>query len=141
GAGTGITAGTATLNASARPGGGMATGYFRYSTTSPGTCNDTFGTRAPATGGANLGAGNTSNPFSQPITGLVQGPTYYYCGCASNSAGTGLGGVSSFKTMTSPTVTTNAATSVTNLTATLQGSANPNGDASVGWFRFSTTNP
>jgi hypothetical protein len=26
-----------------------ATGWFRYGTTDPGTCNDTFGTRAPAT--------------------------------------------------------------------------------------------
>ena len=36
------------------------TGWFRYATTNPGTCNDTFGTRAPATGGTSLGAGTSA---------------------------------------------------------------------------------
>ena len=73
-----ITSTGATLNGSANPGGGATTGWFRYSATNPGSCNDTFGTRAPAMGGANLGSANTSNPFSQAITGLAQGTTYYY---------------------------------------------------------------
>ena len=38
----------ATLNGTANPGGDATTGWFRYGTVSPGTCNDTFGTRAPA---------------------------------------------------------------------------------------------
>ncbi|HMF41847.1 MAG TPA: hypothetical protein VKQ32_14315 [Polyangia bacterium] len=136
-----ITSTGATLNGSANPGGGATTGWFRYSATNPGSCNDTFGTRAPATSGSNLGSGNTSNPFSQAITGLAQGTTYYYCAIASNSAGTGFGGVGTFVTLTSPTVTTNAASSVSNLSAQLNGTANPNGDPALGWFRMSTTNP
>ena len=32
-------------------------GWFRYSTTNPGTCDDTFGTRAPTSGGPYLGTG------------------------------------------------------------------------------------
>jgi hypothetical protein len=132
----------ATLSASANPSGGATTGWFRYSTTNPGTCNDTFGTRVPAmTGGSDLGSSNTSQPFSQAITGLAQGTTYYYCALAANTAGTGVGGVTSFRTLTSPTVTTNAATSVSNLSAQLNASANPNGDAAIGWFRMGTTNP
>ncbi len=137
-----ITSTSATLNASANPGGGPTTGWFRYSTTNPGSCNDTFGTRAPAVmGGSSLGSSNTSQPFSQPITGLAQGTTYYFCAIASNSAGTAFGSVGSFTTLTSPTVTTNAATSVSNLSAQLNGSANPNGDAANGWFRLGTSNP
>jgi hypothetical protein len=51
---------TATLNGSANPGGGAAIGWFRYSTTNPGTCDDLFGTRAPAAGGLVPGAGTGS---------------------------------------------------------------------------------
>ena len=39
-------------NGSANPNARPTTGWFRYGTTDPGTCDDIFGTRAPATGGA-----------------------------------------------------------------------------------------
>ena len=72
--------------------GGATLGWFRYSTTNPGSCNDTFGTRVPAaTGGSDLGSSNTTQPYSQPITGLAQGTVYYFCAIASNSAGTSVG--------------------------------------------------
>jgi MYXO-CTERM domain-containing protein len=138
---TPVTATTATLNASATPGGGSTTGWFRYSATNPGTCSDTFGTRVPATGGTDLGAGNASVAFSQAITGLTQGTTYFYCALASNSAGPAFGGVTSFVTPTAPAVTTSAATAILDVSATLNGSANPNRDPATGWFRYSTTNP
>ena len=60
GASSSRTGTSATLNATANPGGDATTGWFRYGTVSPGTCNDTFGTRAPASGGSSLGSG-TSN--------------------------------------------------------------------------------
>jgi hypothetical protein len=130
---------TATLNGSGNPTGASATAWFRYSTTNPGTCNDTFGTRAPTSSGVSLGAGATSVAFAQPITGLSPGVTYYYCAIASNTYGTGLGGVLSFTTPASPpTVSTDY---VTGLTSTLNGSANPNGAATTGWFRIATTSP
>src|SRR5262249_22327178 len=47
----------AVLNAYGNPGGDVTPGWFRYSTSSPGTCNDPFGTRAPAMGGSMLGSG------------------------------------------------------------------------------------
>src|SRR5262249_10253479 len=50
-AATGVTSLAATLNGTVNPNGAATTGWFRYSTVNPGTCNDTFGTRAPATGG------------------------------------------------------------------------------------------
>ena len=45
----------ATLNGTANPNGAATTGWFRYATTNPGTCNDSFGTRAPASGGTRAG--------------------------------------------------------------------------------------
>jgi hypothetical protein len=68
------------LNGSADPNGNTATGWFRYSTTSPGTCNDTFGTRAPASGGTRLGAGTARRShYGQAIAGLAPATTYYFC--------------------------------------------------------------
>ncbi|MBK7393706.1 MAG: hypothetical protein IPI64_10470 [Chloracidobacterium sp.] len=136
-----VTSTTATLNGTANPNGDAATGYFRYATTSPGTCNDSFGTRAPATGGTALGAGTSAVAFTQAISGLTAATTYYYCAIAQNSVGTRFGAVLSFSTPDAPTVTTNAATLVTSTSATLNAAANPNSDAATGWFRYSTTDP
>jgi hypothetical protein len=138
---TTVTGTTATLSGSASPGGAATTGWFRYSSTDPGACNDTFGTRAPSASGASLGAGLTSTDYTQPISGLTGGTTYFVCAIASNSAGMSFGGVVSFSTLGPPSVTTSAATSVTDTAATLNGSANPNGATTLGWFRYGTTNP
>jgi hypothetical protein len=140
-AATSITASSAVLPGSGNPRGAAATGYFRYGTTSPGSCTDTFGTRVPATGGTDLGSGNTSVPFSESISGLTTGTTYYFCAVVFNSVGTAYGSVRSFTTPAAPTVTTTGASGIANTTAYLYGSANPNRDATTGWFRFSTTNP
>ncbi|MGC4122586.1 MAG: hypothetical protein QM765_50055 [Myxococcales bacterium] len=132
---------TATLWGSANPSGAAATGYFRYGLTNPGTCNDTFGSRAPTSSGSLLGSGNSAQSFSQNILGLSAGTTYYFCAIAQNSEGTAFGAVLSFITATSPTVTTTAATGVTATTATMNGSADPNGDYTYGYFRYATTDP
>ncbi len=140
-AATAVTGTGATLNGSANPNLAVSTGWYRYSATDPGTCNDTFGTRAPAAGGTSLGGGGSAVPYTQAITGLTAGVTYYFCAIASNAAGTGLGTVLSFTTPAAPTVITSAATTVTDTGAILNGSANPNLSASTGWYRYSTTNP
>jgi MYXO-CTERM domain-containing protein len=136
-----VTGSTAQLNGSANPGGDVTTGWFRYSTTSPGTCNDTFGSRAPATGGTLLGSGNTAVAYSLGITGLSPATTYYFCAIAQNSVGTSFGSVLSFTTPSQPTVSTSAASSITSTTAYLNGSANPQGSSTTGYFRYSLTNP
>ncbi len=137
-----ITSSSATLNGAANPNGFSTTGWFRYSATNPGSCNDTFGTRAPLAGGATLGSGTSAVSYSEPLSGLSSGTIYYFCAIANNSGGTGLGSVLSFTTSAAtPTVATNAATNITASSAILNGSANPNGNAATGWFRYGTTNP
>jgi hypothetical protein len=89
---------SALLFGNANPNGAATTGWFRYSTVDPGTCSDTFGTRAPSAGGTSLGSGVTTVAYNRNITGLTSATTYYYCAIASNSGGTGLGGVQSFVT-------------------------------------------
>ena len=66
------------LNGSGNPNLDAAVGWFRYDTVDPGTCDDTFGTRAPASGGSSLGSGSSAVAFSEAITGLAAGTTYYF---------------------------------------------------------------
>jgi hypothetical protein len=155
-AATPVTSTTATLNGSSNPNGNATIGWFRYSSSSPGTCNDVFGTRMPATGGMGLGSDVIVTPFAQPITGLAPATTYYFCAIASSAYGTTLGGVLSFTTppatvatpgSAGPTTTaaapvvTKDATAVAAGAAELNGTANPNGAATTGWFRYDTTDP
>ena len=143
-AATSVTSFTATLNGSGNPTGEATTGWFRYSTVSPGIGNNTFGTRVPVSGGTALGAGSSPVSFSEAITGLAANTTYYYCAIADNPSGMSFGNLLTFTTPAAPpvpSVTTNAATTVTALTATLNGAGNPNGSATTGWFRYSTVSP
>lgn len=73
----------------------IITARFRYSTTNPGTCNDTFGTRAPTSGGAIIAVGGA---FFQNIAGLSPGTTYFYCAIATNTGGTTFGSIQQFTT-------------------------------------------
>ena len=103
---TPVTTDSATLNGAANPNGSAATGWFRYSSTNPGSCNDSFGTRVPpASGGSALDTGNTPVNYQQNITGLSTTTTYYFCAIASNSAGNGFGAVLSFITGAPPPAT------------------------------------
>ena len=131
-AATGINPTTATLNGTANPNGAYAYGWFRYSTTNPGVCDDVFGTRVPASGGTSLGAGSAAVAFSQGITSLTQTTTYYYCALASNSVGTGFGAVTSFTTtaVVVPTITTPTA-AATDVTARLGANITSDGGAGV----------
>lgn len=99
---TNVTSSSATLNGSANPNGGLTTGWFRYSSTNPGSCDDTFGTRAPFSGGTDLGSGTSDVAYSRSIFSLSPNTTYYYCAIASNSGGTGLGSIVSFTTPQAP---------------------------------------
>lgn len=93
-----VTDTTATLNGSANPNGNQTTGWFRYSSTNPGSCNDTFGTRAPGTGGTDLGSGSSVVSYSENISGLSADTTYYFCAITENSGGKGFGSIAQFTT-------------------------------------------
>lgn len=99
-----ITSSSALLNGTGNPNGTSTTAWFRIATSSPGTCNDTFGTRVPLSGSASLGAGTSSVAYSTTTSSLTQNTTYYYCAVASSTYGKGYGSVQSF--LTSPLVTT-----------------------------------
>src|SRR5262249_21353149 len=139
---TNVQADSAQLNGSANPNGDATTAWFRYDTMDPGTCNDTFGTRSPTTGGADLGSGVADAAFSQVINGLTAWKTVYYCAIAQNSVGISFGKVVSFVPgAVPPDVTTEPATNVQGTTTTIAGKANPHGGDATGWFRYGDTDP
>jgi hypothetical protein len=141
-AATGVTSSQATLHGLVSPGGAAATGAFRFAASDPGVCNDAFGTRVPATGGVELGAGVSGVAFSQPLTGLLPATTYFFCALATNTYGTTPGSLMTFTTPASlPTVTTSASSSLTSTAGVLGGVVNPGGAATTAWIRYSTANP
>ncbi len=109
---------TATLNGSAVPNGATTTGWFRYATSNPVTCSDSFGTRAPSSGGTVLGFGSSSVNYSRAVTGLVPDMTYYACAIASSTAGTAVGSVVSFTTLPSVPPTAPSGASAVNVSGT-----------------------
>ena len=141
GAASVLTMSSATLNGSGNPHGLEASGWFRISTTHPGACNDTFGTRVPAAGNFELGDGTGAVAFSETVTGLTTGTFHYYCAIVQNAAGTTFGAVESFFPAQPPTVLSEGPLSVTNVAATLRGAVNANGSATTAWFRIGTSNP
>ena len=84
--------------APANPNGAATTGWFRYSTTNPGTCNDTFGTRAPASGGTALGAGTTRGGLLAGAHRPDAGHDLLLLRDRLERVGTGFGAVLSFTT-------------------------------------------
>jgi hypothetical protein len=131
---------TPRLSGAASPNGADTTAWFRYGTVNPDVCNDTFGARTPSS--LNLGSGSADVPYSQSLSDLQPGATYYFCAIAQNLVGTAFGQVLTFNANAPiPTVTTLAATDVEGSTATLNGSVSPNGTVATGWFRYVETRP
>jgi hypothetical protein len=136
---TGVTSSGATLNGTADPNGSATSAWYRYSTTNPCSCNNTFGS---ATGVTAVGSGQSPVAYTATLSGLPANTTYYYCAVGSNAAGTAYGALSNLTTLAvAPTVVTGSETGVTYSGATLNGTADPNGAATNAWFRYSTTNP
>ncbi|GEM_PF-4970346 len=96
-AATNVTATSVALNGSVNSAGTVGTtGWFRGSATNPGTCNDTFGLRIPATGGTAFSPDYLRKAFSESVSGLTSGTTYYYCAIAQNATGKSYGSIVSF---------------------------------------------
>jgi hypothetical protein len=129
-AATSISPTSATLNGTVNP-TGQATGYyFEYGTTAA------YGFQ---TASASAGAGTTNVPAPSSVTGLQPGTAYHYRLVAVSAGGTSLGSDQTFTTTAPPTVATGTATVVGPTGATLNGTVNPNGQATTEYFQFGTT--
>jgi hypothetical protein len=130
-----LTATTATLNGLINPNGEITTGFFEYGLTT------SYGSTMQIA--QNQPNGNESIPVSADVTGLQPDKMYYFRLTATNQSGTATGEVSSFKTLKEntgpPTAVSKAATNVTALTATLNGTVNPGGTQAGCLFEYGLT--
>ena len=133
-AATGISVHVATLNSIVNPHAQATNAWFEWGTDNA-LVNPTL-TVAQA-----IGAGSADNSVTASITGLMLGTTYYYRVVATNSSGTQMGAIKIFTTAfpnSPPSVTTDAATSVTISGAVLNGTVNPNELATSAVFEWGT---
>ena len=91
-AATSVTTTSATLNGSANPYNQTTTAFFVYGT------DPTLLTGTTRTSTQSLGNGSGVVPFSEVLTGLTPGTTYYYRASGTNVNGTNTGSIASFST-------------------------------------------
>ncbi len=136
-----ITSTTATLNGDITSDGGAdisARGFVYATSNADLTIENTAADAVVASG--------TTGVFTENITGLTAGTTYYYKAYATNIEGTTYGGEQSFTTLaaapTAPTTSTAAASAITSTTATLNGDITSDGgaDISARGFVYATSN-
>jgi phosphodiesterase/alkaline phosphatase D-like protein len=118
---TSVTQTAATVNAAVNPNGGAVSDcHFEYGTT------ESYGATVPCT--PSPGSGNSAVVVSAAVTGLSANTTYHFRVVATNAGGTSKGSDETLKTLpNAPTVVTKAASLVTQTTATLNATVNPNG--------------
>lgn len=114
---------SATLEGTVNPEGSYVTDcHFEYGP------SPSYGSSAPCTPEA--GSGYSPVAVTAPVTGLEAGTTYYYRLVATSSGGTSYTPQTSFETPTSPPITsTEGATNITQATATVAATVNPEGEA------------
>jgi hypothetical protein len=129
---TAITPTAATVNATVNPEGQSTTYDFEYGTTT------SYGSQTSVAG---AGSGAADVKVSTSIEPLTPNTTYHYRVVATNASGTTLGTDVSFKTPKppAPVVVVRHATSVTQTSATLNGTVNPAGQATSYVFEYGTT--
>ena len=111
---------SATLNGTVNANNDNTTVTFEYGTTT------SYGTTVTAD--QSPVTGTTDTAVSKSITGLVNGTTYHYRVVGTNSSGTSNGADRTFTTgVNPPTVSTDAATSITTTSAIMNGTVNANG--------------
>jgi phosphodiesterase/alkaline phosphatase D-like protein len=117
-----VTASSAVLNATVNPtGANVSQCTFEYGPTA------SYGSSVPCS--ALPGSGNSPVAVSAGVTGLAANSTYHFRIVAVNAGGTGTGEDGTLTTGTAaPSVVTEAASAVTQASATLNASVNPNGE-------------
>jgi hypothetical protein len=111
----------ATLNATVDPNGAQVNECkFEYGTTT------SYGSSAPC--GSSPGSGTSPVAVSESITGLRSDTTYHFRISATNAGGTSKGSDETFGTLPNPpTVVTGAASALTQTTASVSATVDPNG--------------
>jgi hypothetical protein len=129
---TAITPTSATLNGTVNPEGQATTYYFEYGTTT------SYGSQTATTA---AGSGSADVKVSAKLASVAPNTTYHYRLVAGNSSGTTLGSDVSFKTPKPPppVVATGHATAVTQTSATMNGTVNPEGQATTYAFQYGTS--
>ena len=127
-----ITSNSAILNGTVNANNALTTVTFNYGLTAA------YGTTVPAVP-ATI-SGSTVTPVMANITGLLPNTLYHYQVCGVNSAGNSCGTDMTFTTSAiPPSVTTSAATGVTNVLATLNGIVNANNSSTTVSFEYGLT--
>ncbi len=121
---------SAGVSGSVNPNGTATTWYVEYGTST------SYGTK---TASASAGAGTSSVPVAQTLSGLKAGTTYHYRVVATSSAGTGRGADGLLTTPSAPAVVTGGASGITGTTATVHGTVDPNGRATSWYFEIGTS--
>ena len=129
-----VTNTSATLNGSVNPNSLSTTAYFEYGT------NSSYGSSTPP---VDLGAGASLQNTNCKITNLIGGTIYFYRVAANNTYGTNYGANTTFTTSNTivpaaPSATTSPASLVTDTSATLNGSVNPNSLSTTAYFEYGT---
>ncbi|KKT22783.1 MAG: Peptidase M23 [Parcubacteria group bacterium GW2011_GWB1_43_8b] len=124
---------SATLNGWVSSSGSNAYAWFEYGVN---TNSLSYTTNSRYVGG--------NSNFSESVSNLVSGTTYYFRLVARNDCGTNYGNVLSFSSGGSsygqiPLVITNSATLIYQNSALLNGQVSPNGGLTDAWFEYGTT--
>jgi uncharacterized repeat protein (TIGR03803 family) len=134
-AATNVTASSVTLNGTVNPRGSSASWQFEYGTTT------SYGSVIPLSAGT-TGSGSSAEAVSTSLTGLPPGATIHYRLRATNASGTATGSDTTVTTSGSPlppAVSTSAASNITDSTATLNGTVNPQGQQTSWQFEYGPT--
>src|SRR5215211_4294079 len=127
-----ITSSTATLNGTVNPNGAATTCHFDYGTN--GTVD------IPTSNDTSPGSGTSPVAVTANITSLSPSTTYVFRLSCSNSGGVTNGTNASFDTAappaSAPEVVTGTATNLATTSATLNGTADPNGAATTCHFEY-----
>jgi hypothetical protein len=130
GSASSVTTTSATLNGTVNPSSRATSWHFEYGTST------SYG---KSTAAKDAGSGTSLVAVAAPITGLTGGRTYHFRLVATSDAGTSRGSDQMFVAAGAPSVTTKAASSVKDTSATLNGSVNANGQATTAYFDYGTT--
>jgi hypothetical protein len=130
GSASSVTTTSATLNGTVNPSSRATSWHFDYGTST------SYG---KSTAAKDAGSGTSPIAVSAAITGLTGGRTYHFRLVATSDAGTSRGADQTFVASGAPAVTTKPVSSIRDSSATLNASANANGQSTTVSFEYGTS--